>query len=66
MQVNEVGNKTPQNIMNEYISKRVNGYDYIFDDVECVVVSTQYGSGRSNIISKLLRKRDLDNENIRQ
>lgn len=61
---NDVGNKTPEILMNEYISKRQNGTDFIFDDVECVVTSVNYASGKSNIITKISRKDDLKDESV--
>lgn len=58
MKRNEVGNKTPETIMAEYVAKRKNGVDYLFDGIECVVSSVAYASGKSSIITKILRKGD--------
>ena len=64
MTINEVDKKTPDIIMKEYISKRENGVDYVFDGVDCVVVSVAYASGRKQIITKISRKDDYKNENL--
>lgn len=64
MQRNDVGVKTPETILNDYKLKRTNGVDYIFDGVECVVSSVSYASGKSSIITKILRKGDIVNDNI--
>jgi len=60
----DVGKKTPEIIMKEYMSKRKNGVDLTISGVECIVESVKYTSGRSSIITKLLRKMDLENEDI--
>lgn len=64
MAINDVGNKTPEIIMNEYLTKRVNDTDYVFDGVDCIVLSTKYSSGRSSIVTNISRKDDYNNENI--
>lgn len=64
---NDVGNKTPEMIMNAYLSKRVDGVDMVINNVGCVVDSVKYSSGRTSIITKILRKKDVDlrNETLR-
>jgi len=64
---NDVGKKTPESIMNEYLSKRKDDIDMLINGIECVVESVKYSSGRASIITKILRKKDLDlkNENLR-
>ena len=64
----EIGKKTPKMLMDAYLAKRKKGVDYIINGVDCVVESVNYASGRTCIITKVLRKMDLDlkNENIRQ
>ena len=61
MAVNEVGTKTPDTVMKEYVSKRTNGTDYVFDGVDCVVVSVNYSPDRVRLITKILRKDDYEN-----
>lgn len=67
MKKNDVGNKKPEVIMNEYLAKRKDGIDLHFNDIGCVVQSVKYTSGKSSIITKILRKKDVDaiNENLR-
>lgn len=60
---NEIGGKTPEVIMNEYLSKRKDGVDMVINNVDCVVESVKYSSGRTSIITKILRKKDLDLKN---
>ena len=58
----EVGKKTPEILMAEYLSKRKDGVDLNISGVECIVESVKYTSGRTSIITKLLRIMDLENE----
>ncbi len=63
---NDVGTKTPETVHQDYIRKRsTTGVDYVFDGVDCVVVSVGYASGKSSIITKIKRKDDVKNENLR-
>lgn len=64
---NEVGNKTPDILLSEYIKNRRYDVDMTINGVDCIVVSVKYSSGRSSIITKILRKKDIDlrNENLR-
>lgn len=57
---NDIGNKTPEMILNAYISNRVDGTDYTFDKIPCIVTSVKYASGRSSIVTKILRKDDYE------
>ena len=61
MAVNEVGTKSPDVVMKEYVTKRVNGADYVFDGVDCVVVSVNYAPDRARLITKISRKDDYEN-----
>ncbi len=66
MAKNDVGTKTPEMVMQDYIKRRaVSGTDYVFDGVDCVVVSVNYASGKSSLVTKIKRKDDVENENLR-
>lgn len=54
----------PDELYKNYLNNRKNGYDYIFDNIECIVSSCTWASGRSAIITKILRKADINNEDI--
>lgn len=58
----EVGSKTPESIMQEYLNNRKNDVDFLYSGIECVVLSVKYTSGRNSIITKVLRKIDLENQ----
>lgn len=56
---NDVGNKTPETVFNDYIKNRKNETDYVFDGVDCIVESVKYDRSKSAIITKILRKIDI-------
>lgn len=56
---NDIGNKTPDELLSTYIINRRNNMDYVFQGVECIVVSVSWASGKSSIITKIIRKSDL-------
>ena len=64
MKINEyTGNITPEKLLNNYETKRaLTGYDYIFNNIECIVTSCTWTHGKHTIISKLMRKGDIINE----
>jgi|SaaInlStandDraft_4_1057021.scaffolds.fasta_scaffold16170_2 hypothetical protein len=64
MERNDVGKNTPETLILQYESKRKNGVDYVFDNIECVVSSVKWAYGRSSIITKIVRKEDIDNESV--
>jgi hypothetical protein len=64
MQVNDIGKKTPEIIFQEYLRKRKNGADYFFQNTDCVVTSVTWAQGRTGIITRIVRKDSLKNENI--
>jgi hypothetical protein len=55
---NDVGDKNPAMLTNDYNSNRKNGVDYVFDGVDCIVDSVKYDSSKSSIITKISRKDD--------
>ncbi len=59
MQKNDVGSKTLEIITKDYENNRKNGSDYIFNNIPCVVISVNYDSSRSSIITKIARKDDI-------
>ena len=62
MQRNEVGKKTPEIIFNEYLKNRKNGVDYVFQKTDCVVKSVTWAQGKTGIITNIIRKDSLENE----
>ena len=60
MQTNEVSHN-PSILLDLYKSEaKTNGYNYIFQNVECVVTSCTWATGKHTIITKVLRKGDID------
>jgi hypothetical protein len=59
MAKNDVNGKTPEKVFSDYLANRVNECDYIFDGVECVVMSVKYDMTKTCMITKILRKSDL-------
>ncbi len=62
MQKNDIGKKTPETIFQEYLKKRRNGVDYVFQNTECVVKSVAWANGNHSIITNIIRKDSLENE----
>lgn len=62
MTKNDVGKTTPQKLLESYEKKRINGTDFVFDGIECVVTSIGYDSSKTSIITKILRKDDAEQQ----
>jgi hypothetical protein len=61
MKTNEV-TQDPNVLLDWYKSEaRTKGYNYIFQGIECVVSSCTWATGKHTIITKVLRKGDIDN-----
>lgn len=61
---NDIGKKTPTELFNEYLSSRVDGVDYIFDNIKCTVASVSWAVGKASIITKILKTEDVNNDII--
>jgi len=64
MQKNDVGSETPEKIFQTYLRNRRKGVDYVFQNTDCVVISVTWAANRTAIITKIMRKDSLPNEEI--